>query len=288
MARGRTSSGIQLDLIGLNTVQAWWAVLQLRQLQRLAIDVLYCVVERWLGKQCIIGSDTTIDSCASDIASSVIGGLENEFQHQVISLVEFFIDGCKDADSLYTAASRESPEVQLDLFNHITELFSADMQFSETGANKAITIAYKALVFCAVETSNLLNVSDTQGVLQKDQDSCSLIALKNLVYQMSDASPKSLMSYLIKHWVVLRHFRIVADRSRNADGKNRFRFVVGDFGLERFDPSTKMPGPAFAQDRLKHILILCAQSGLLKSQNMTYQLSEYGESRVLEGIAQFK
>lgn len=69
-----------------------------------------------------------------------------------------------------------------------------------------------------------------------------------------------------------------------ADGKNRFRFVVGDHGLERFNPAAGMPGPAFAQDRLQHILILCWQSGLLEYQDGGYRLSFYGRQRMSEAM----
>lgn len=282
MARGRTSDGTLLHLSGLNTVQAWWAVLQLRQLQRLAIDVLYCVVERWLGKQSIEDGDTSVEACAKSIGTSVLEGLETDFQHTVQPLITLFMKATGDTGSLYSAACTVPPDDQLDLFTYIVKLLDVDMEFGDTGANVAVTMAYKALVFCAVETANLLAAVDTKDVLLKDQDSCSLVALKSLVFRMSKATPEALVGHLIKHWVVLRHFQVVADRSRNADGKNRFRFVVGDHGLERFDPTARMPRPPFAQDRLKHILILCAQSGLLKSRNGEYRLSGDGRNRIKE------
>lgn len=280
MARGRTSDGTMLPLNGLNTVQAWWAVLQLRQLQRLAVDRMYCVVERWLATQDIEGGDTAIDACSKSIGGSVVAGLDSDFQRQVLPRMELFRELQGSSDSLYAAACGMHKDEQLDVFSHIDGLLNVAMEFDETGSNLAITKAYVALIFCAVETSNLLGSPDTKDVLLKDQDSCSLISLMQLVNRMSEGAPEALMGYLIKHWVVLRHFHVVADRSQRADLKNRFRFVVGDRGLERFNPAAGMPRPAFAQDRLKHILILCGQSGLLENQNGNYRLSAYGRQRI--------
>jgi hypothetical protein len=284
MARGRTSDGTLLPLAMLNTVQAWWAVLQLRQLQRLAVDVIYCVVERWLGKQNIEGGDTAIDSCTRNIGNSVVDGLASDYKGKVFPLLAAFREWQGNSDSLYAAACAVPPDEELDVFSHIEGLLNVDMEFDESGANEAITGAYVALVFSAVETSNLLGSTDTKDVLQKDQDSCSLISLLHLVNRMQEATPDALMAYLIKHWVVLRHFHVVADRSQRVDGKNRFRFVVGDHGLERFNPAAGMPGPAFAQDRLEHILILCGQSGLLEYRDGGYRLSVYGSQRMREAM----
>lgn len=285
MARARTSNAVMLQLGSLNTVQAWWAVLQLRQLQRLALDVMYCVVERWLGKQSIEGGDTDIEACAKSIADSVVDGLSTDYRGTVLSLFEMFRESQGDAESLYAASCGASADEELDVFNHIERLFGTDMEFGETGANEAITDAYIALVFCAVETSNLLGSPDASRVLKMDQDSCSLISLLNLVLRLQHGTPSMLVAYLIKHWVVLRHFHVVADRSQRDDGKNRFRFVVGDHGLERFNPAAGMPSPAFAQDRLKHILILCKQSGLLESDNEEgYRLAVYGKQRMAEAV----
>lgn len=282
MARGRTGNGIPLQLSGLETVQAWWAVLQLRQLQRLAIDVIYCVVERWLGKQGIEDGDTAIDVCCQSIGDCVSDGLEPEFQEQVQPCLEHFRGLQDTAENMYVAACGDAPDEQIDVFNYIEELSKVELGFSESGGNGSVTSAYVALIFCSVEVSNLLVVPETRDVVMKDQDSCSLIALMHLVERMKGDSPRALMSYLIKHWVVLRHFHVVADRSQRGDDKNRFRFVVGDHGLERFNPEAKMPEPAFAQDRLKHILILCAQAGLLEEMNGEYRLSAYGRQRLDE------
>ena len=159
---------------------------------------------------------------------------------------------------------------------------SGSLNIGDPEDNDALASAYIALIFCAAETDNLLNLQKTKDALETDRDSCSLLSLLALVKQMGNTTPSAFLSYVLKHWVILRHFQIVADRSRQNDGKNRFRFMVGDNGLERFDPAAGMSQPAFSQDRLQHILILCEQSGLLESKEGGYRLTKLGANRMAE------
>ena len=284
MARGKAPNGALLNLGGLETVQAWWAILQLRQLQRLALDTLFGIVERFLHSQTIAQDNTSIDICAQRLGDLLTPELTTEFELNVASLFNTFHESRGDYDSLYSTACSdpEDPDEFFDLFNHIQVLQDADLKIGKSEDNDVLASSYIALIFCAAETDNLLNIQKTKDALETDRDSCSLLSLLDLVKLMGNKSPSIFMSYLIKHWVLLRHFQIVADRSRQGDGKNRFRFVLGDNGLERFDPMANMSQPAFSQDRLRHILILSEQSGLLESKNGDYRLTKLGINRMDE------
>ena len=284
MARGRTPDGTLLNLSGLETVQAWWAILQLRQLQRLALDTLFAMVERFLDSKTIAEETTSIDKCAQQLGDLLTPELISEYELNVVSLFNTFHKSRGACDSLYATACSESadPDEFFDLFHHIQELRSGSLNIGDPEDNDALASAYIALIFCAAETDNLLNLQKTKDALETDRDSCSLLSLLALVKQMGNTTPSAFLSYVLKHWVILRHFQIVADRSRQGDGKNRFRFMVGDNGLERFDPAAGMSQPAFSQDRLQHILILCEQSGLLESKEGGYRLTKLGANRMAE------
>jgi hypothetical protein len=284
MARGRTPDGTLLNLSGLETVQAWWAILQLRQLQRLALDTLFAMVERFLDSKTIAQETTSIDKCAQQLGDLLTPELISEYELNVVSLFNTFHESRGACDSLYATACSESadPDEFFDLFHHIQELRSGSLNIGDPEDNDALASAYIALIFCAAETDNLLNLQKTKDALETDRDSCSLLSLLALVKQMGNTTPSAFLSYVLKHWVILRHFQIVADRSRQNDGKNRFRFMVGDNGLERFDPAAGMSQPAFSQDRLQHILILCEQSGLLESKEGGYRLTKLGANRMAE------
>ena len=284
MARGRTPDGTLLNLSGLETVQAWWAILQLRQLQRLALDTLFAMVERFLDSKTIAEETTSIDKCAQQLGDLLTPELISEYELNVVSLFNTFHKSRGACDSLYATACSESadPDEFFDLFHHIQELRSGSLNIGDPEDNDALASAYIALIFCAAETDNLLNIQKTKAALETDRDSCSLLSLLALVKQMGNTTPSAFLSYVLKHWVILRHFQIVADRSRQNDGKNRFRFMVGDNGLERFDPAAGMSQPAFSQDRLQHILILSEQSGLLESKEGGYRLTKLGANRMAE------
>ena len=284
MARGRTPDGTLLNLSGLETVQAWWAILQLRQLQRLALDTLFAMVERFLDSKTIAQETTSIDKCAQQLGDLLTPELISEYELNVVSLFNTFHESRGACDSLYATACSESddPDEFFDLFHHIQELRSGSLNIGDPEDNDALASAYIALIFCAAETDNLLNLQKTKDALETDRDSCSLLSLLALVKQMGNTTPSAFLSYVLKHWVILRHFQIVADRSRQNDGKNRFRFMVGDNGLERFDPAAGMSQPAFSQDRLQHILILSEQSGLLESKEGGYRLTKLGANRMAE------
>ena len=284
MARGRTPDGTLLNLSGLETVQAWWAILQLRQLQRLALDTLFAMVERFLDSKTIAQETTPIDKCAQQLGDLLTPELISKYELNVVSLFNTFHESRGACDSLYATACSKSddPDEFFDLFHHIQELRSGSLNIGDPEDNDALASAYIALIFCAAETDNLLNLQKTKDALETDRDSCSLLSLLALVKQMGNTPPSAFLSYVLKHWVILRHFQIVADRSRQGDGKNRFRFMVGDNGLERFDPAAGMSQPAFSQDRLQHILILSEQSGLLESKEEGYRLTKLGANRMAE------
>jgi hypothetical protein len=284
MARGRSSDGHALSLDGLESVQAWWAVLQVRQLQRLALDVLYCLAERWIGQQLELGRDNSIDACAAGIGASAVSGLADGHLDTVGALTAYVREQQGGAATLYAAACSHAPEEIVDIFLHIQHLRASDLSLGAAGQSGAATLAYRALLVSAVETSNLMASVAARGVLVRDRDACSLPALLQLTGRLSGVKPEAFVAHVVKHWVLLRHFEVVADRSSNGDGKNRFRFVLGDHGLERFNPAATMPVPAFAQDRLQHIAVLCEQAGLLESKDSQYRLTVSGRDRMAVGI----
>ncbi len=210
--------------------------------------------------------------------------LEDSICEQVQQAIDRFVAGCDGFETLYEAYCSYPDDKTLDVFHYITELRRKDLlDFDDGGSHRALALAYVALIFCAVEAENLYAKPEMKSVLLKDEDDCSLISFMYLVRKMAASSPHAFIAHVVKHWVVLRHFDVVSARSNRADGRNRFRFVVGDEGLERFDPTANLPSPAFAEDRLKHILILCKQAGLFDLGG-AYKLSELGRQKMEKAL----
>jgi len=283
MARAMTKTAEPLNCKGVETVQVWWAVLQLRQLHRLALDVLFAAVEAWLNNSPVVSNSASLEECANALATSAIPGLEVSYASKVSDLQRYFHEAQGKYPSLFIAAANsEDDSADLNLFHHIGELRQSTADFESDGSNEAVSSAYIAIIFCAMEVQNLMKDPASKEALMRDHDQCSLVSLANLVARMQGHSPEQLLVYLVKNWVVLRHFQIVCERSQNADGKNRFRFVLGDDGLERFNPALGIAAPAFAQDKLRHILLLSHQCGLLEERGGSYKLTPAGRIRLKE------
>jgi hypothetical protein len=283
MASGRTSNGDVLNLKGIESVQVWWSVLQLRQLHRLALDLLFSCTEQWLDDRNMEGKLVSLDECVAAIGNSALTGLDTDYASDVASLWDYYKDVQGEHPTLYvSAACTDTEDDSANLFPYVEELLSLSPEFDEDGANEAVSSAYVALIFCACEVRNLLQDPTSKEAILRDQDQCSLLALARLAEKMRNATPTAFVSYLIRHWVILRHFQVVCDRSQNADGKNRFRFVLGENGLERFNPAVRITEPAFAQDKLMHVLYLLEQSGLLSEKNGGYTLTPQGRTRLGE------
>lgn len=114
------------------------------------------------------------------------------------------------------------------------------------------------------------------------EDPCSLQALISFVNNRAHLCPAEFLKVLVKQWVVLRHFDVASGRSQRGTYKNRFRFVLGDEGLERFNPAAPLMERAMGADRLDHILILCRDCGVLGGDGDGYFLTPYGLNRLAE------
>lgn len=286
MARGMAPDGTRVVWDETATVQAWWAVLQVRQLQRLALEALYCVVERWIGSREADVGNRSVDDCAKAVAASAGEYISDSFAGCVGELWSYFGELRGANATLYEAAAlwrsdEEGEQNEADVFTHIRRLQNRNaLEFGEGGGSEAVADAYIALGFCAYEVENLSRNAEALKAMKDDRDVCSLLRLLAVMQRHQSATMPELLEHLVREWVLLRHFAVVAARSVVMDGKNRFRFVLGDYGLERFDSSQRLPVPVIAQDRLLHALYLCDQSGLLSERAGGYSLTSAGRQRL--------
>lgn len=270
---------------GVERVQAWWAVLQLRQLQRLCLEKLYGVVEHWVGVHETGPEKRTIDTCTVELARTACAGLNEALRDSVGQMVDFFASIQDDHVSLYLAAAHwtdDGSDNDADVFFYIRELQRSTFSPGPDGEIAAVAYAFIGLVFCAVEAGNLMADPECMNALKADNDSCSLQRLAEFVNRCRDGSVEDFLSSVIKDWVILRHFTVVASRSAAMDGKNRFRIVIGDQGLERFVKSAKYFHPDIAQDKLHHALLLCQQCGLIRAEDGGFVLTPLGKARAYD------
>lgn len=287
MARGIAIDG-SCVIRDVERVQAWWAVLQVRQLQRLSLETLYCVVERWIAAREEDGESQSLSDCIRQLSMAGHQYLDKAVCENIGQLSDLFRSLQSERKSLYEAAAYWRPngdadENDADVFLHIDRLNERETMIhdSEDGC-EAIANAYIGLIFCAVETTNLKENPEALQAMKADGDSCSLLHLAELFTKLQSSSVESFLMHVLKNWVVLRHFAVVGSRSIPFDGKNRFRFVMGDYGLERFDKAASLPLPGMSKDKLKYALLLCEQCGLLANQDGGYRLTRQGKARLTD------
>ena len=280
MARGRGYDDTIVDISGVKLEQQWWAVLQVRQLHRLAMDTLEVVLEHYL------------DICVHnrlprDIASVCVNlgkQLDQHLGDAAMKRLDDHVAGIKEIqgghDCLYHVPYGKLND---DVFELIKPLMY-DVQANPDGTFPILVDAFKALVTCAVEARNLHANEYAQEAVESDPGESSLAELAESAAQFGSKTAGEWLAYLVQHWVINRHFEIAAFRSRNGDGKNRFRFVMGDSGLQRYDMTQRPSVTTMAQDRLRQALRLLRQAGLLELQKdgevEGYVLTEEGRLRL--------
>jgi hypothetical protein len=255
--------------------------LQVRQLQRIAQEALYCVVERWIAGAERAGRSRSISDCVEEISQAGAKILASWELDSVASITQYLEESRGDCSTFFQAAARhpgsdEEEENEADVFGHIESLADTSaLEFDESGC-PAVAYACFALVFCALETRLIQKNAEAARTMKADGDSCSLLRLAATVEAHHASSAADLVGFFVKDWVILRHFQVVAARSLRMDGKNRFRFVVGDDGLERFDRGAPLPKPAISEDKLAHAIYLCTQAGLMSERDGGYKLTAQG------------
>lgn len=287
MARGQASDGTSVMATDVERVQAWWAVLQVRQLQRLCLEALYCVVERWIATRETDGGNQFLEDCVGQLARAGLSYINKSLHDAVADIEDITRADQGEYSTLFQAAANwraenDDDENEADVFVHIARLKAkSSLDIDDEGDCDAVANAYIGLVFCAVEARNLKSNAEALKAMRADADDCSLLRLADLVERMRGATVEAFLRHVLKEWVVLRHFAVVGSRSVPFDGKNRFRFVMGDYGLERFDKSAPLPQPGMSADKLRHALMLCEQGGLLAERLGGYRLTAKGKGRLL-------
>ncbi|MCC5610553.1 hypothetical protein LC612_28340 [Nostoc sp. CHAB 5834] len=288
MASGRAPGGTCVPMGQSENVQGWWAVLQVRQLQRLATEALYCEVERWISRQGVMGQGTSSLLCAEDIWQAFATQWNALPGLRLNALLTELKNTQGEYTTLYEAAVLKAGganpgKLTGDLFGHMRRLQQQKWGATDPRLNeKACAEAIAALVFCAVETDNLKARLSESTALEADMDRCSLLRLSDLARVYKDRPLAEFVRYLVRDWVIERHFEVACMRSETntgiPDGKNRFMFSEGDRGLERRSLSAEFPKPSLGGDKLHYALALFAQSGMIENKG-GYQLTENGRRR---------
>jgi hypothetical protein len=281
MARGLTPEGTSVVEEGMETMQVAWAVLQLRQLQRLALETLYGLVLAWTSAHHRRGLFAT--DCVDDLR---VAALAHYQANQLLATAELerrFTALRRNRHTLYEAASM-SDEPGADVFDGIVRMQSRRPAIWGAGHGEAAAEAINALTFCAVETGNLLAQPHPAALLKElAADRCSLTSLEASLRTFRSKPLGAWVEFLVGQWVMVRYAEVTSSRGAAQNGHLRFAFTVGDRGLELCGPRAEPFKPSISQDKLFHTLLLLEQSGLVRSSpsnfGEVYSLTADGRSR---------
>lgn len=252
MARGLCFDGTKIEHQGIEVEQQWWAALQLRQLQRLALDTLELILERHL--DFCIQNEKRRDfiSICDDFRNQLTQHLEAEAINPICHFINTVKSEQGDLASIYHIPKASLKADIFDLTNNLKLKIEPHLD----GTFPILVDVFNALVVCVVEAENMRKNKYSREAVDAGFGGGSLGELADSAQEFSDKTPGEWIGHLLQHWVINRHFYVATYRSERAnDGKNRFRFVLGDTGLQRFDMKMAPSKLGFAQDRLRHALL---------------------------------
>ena len=263
VARGMTVSGNALDLTSCDLTQAVWTVLQLRQLQRLALEALL----RWMEKALLEPSadryGRTPRALADRATGSAAAFLEMLTEAPLRSLCERIETKAEGQD--YFAAGLLDAEI--DIFR------LRDRMIALASSSDDMTLlpghAVQALVVCASHSRSLMGSERHVRWLDAGERSrISLRTLVNVVESYRDQPLRAFIHVLIETCVIGQHFNVTA--AKLEPGKNKFRFITVEEGLRPLIRPDQVTGLFVTGDRLENAMQLMADCGLLKRDGETF------------------
>lgn len=281
MARGCAQDGTPVGIEGYEAIQAWWANLQMRQYFRASQETLLRLCESWVHRAYQKDWARDVTDCATGVASGLSAMLPEHHRDTVRSFVDELSGLQGDAPSLYAAGPSIDTESRIE---SLREKLEEHAHFKHGSAEEGVALrdCYIALVYCACEAKNFASNEDI--VLRHQAERFSPARLVELVDEFLDSPPEQFMAHVVRHYILLQHFRVVQERSR--DGGNRFRLLNGDNGLERMSPRGELGSVRTLPDRLRHAILLLAQCGLLSEPEEGYFKLTAKGARRLKAIEQ--
>ncbi|MDN0075423.1 hypothetical protein QU481_11025 [Crenobacter sp. SG2303] len=270
LARGVDQQGRPLvddDKTGESTILRAQAVLQVRQLQRFALEwcmVLFVAfVRREFPRELPVPLKTQIQLFLDE-------GLSAEALSAAGSTLGIDADLAKlkqlqgDAPTLSRAALT-NPDVPLLDIDNLSQGKKPEPTF--------LANLYQALLRCKVETENLLamDVAYTK-VMQAEGARIPLTLLSRAVDTFRSQSPKDFMAYVLEVFCVNQQLHTAASRTRGPFDTNRYMLAMGEMGWEA--TSTKVPNINPSPDRLRNTCLLLKDCGLLQAKGEKWLLTE--------------
>lgn len=295
MAAGITPGGEPIDLADLEVTRVEWGILQVRALQRLAMEKLLALVERYV----LMAEQTGKPRRSLDIAEAIAAYLVHPKTGVLLPTVEQNYESVREAQGSFETAQaagivRGNMDIDLAYLKaRLRGNVSADPRDWPEAARQAIW----ALIVCAAEADNLAPFKGARRLLRWDEGKQSLQELSAAVRKYMKESVETFARHVIHSSVIGQHTGVAIERSVvGLDGKDRFVFFEERHGLTRYADvsAARFVDPQESGDILYHALLLLENCGVLASEappavpaythrfNASFRLNESGH-RLLQG-----
>jgi hypothetical protein len=283
MTSGMTPSGRLVIRPGLERSQALWAVLQLRVLQRLALETILAFVIGWVQAHDRAGRRP--EDCADEIGELARSSFAEVGLITVADLRARIARAQGGHVSLALAATATGENAG-DIFFYMRSLQQLNVASWHAAQGEWLRLAVASLAVCAVETENLRQQPPYAEVLETIAgERTSLTALQSSFERFQDRELSAWVRELVGVWAFSRYEEVASQRAVLQGGKLRFDFTQGDSGLE-IGPVRNHPFKAVRQaDKLDTALILLQQCELVASGERGWRLTPAGNRRVRQYTA---
>lgn len=265
MAAGYTPGGYPIDDVGVQRVRLKWSILQVRALQRLAMESLLALVER----QILLAEQTCQPREIEDIAETIAAYVNVTDSDDLYPSVRGNYEWAKTEQGAYETL-QAAGLVHGNEFLEIATLKAAlrggvgiDESYWRVRAQRAIW----ALIVCAIEAENLSKVNGARELLEWDAGKLSLAGLCRVLVAHMNEPIEKFARHVVRHLVIDQHLNVATERSTVAlDGKQRFVFSPERGGLARFAEArgTRFVGAQESGDILFNALLLLENCGKLR------------------------
>lgn len=255
IARGADPNGRSIDLSACEKTQSVWAVLQIRQLQRLAHEALL----RWLELVLLDPPADLKGLTARHLAD--LAGMRVAKYFKVEStapLSTVFSKLNKGNPRDYYLAGLARPEI--DPFAILADLLGMESELQDQRLPGA---AVYALALCCNQAKVIATKPNQERWLEAGGRSrLSLKALVDLFAAYSDSDIAIFSRVLIESCVVGQHLAVTA--AKLEPGKNKYRFITTESGLRLLIRPNQVTRLAVTGDRLENAMELMMDCGLLE------------------------
>jgi hypothetical protein len=279
MAAGMTPFGRLVDVEGVSKIQGQWTVLQLRALQRLALDTMFSLMEREIFRRECNGRSRNQE----EVVGGILEALKKEGGAQFLSMpLSGPLEHLKKFQGKHPTLQQASMSDKKhryyigDLKARLRSLSTADWATAQP-----LSLAVQTLLICSAEAQNLAKNPSAAKHLGSDPGRCSLKELASAVQGHLSGTVAEFLTDVFYKFVIGQHLRVAKARSYAvSDGADRFVFALEDAELSRNSVgiSADFARPGDTADTLYNVLLLLANSRKLEAAGL--DLTDRGPNRV--------